>query len=340
MINEPSTIDSPHELLKLATGYQRSKTLFALVELNIPTLLARRSLPLIEIANQTKLHRVAADRLLNAGVALGLLELVDGEYRNTALTERYLVKDKQTFLGDLLTKYDQTSYPLWNDLTNKLREWQPGATDDQTPQDEDQGSESMKAQHNLALLVGQALGQAYDFSRHHTLLDLGGGTGAMSLGICASHPELHAIIYDLGPVAQAARDYVNASGMADRIEIREGNFKEDKLPEGFDVVLLANLLSVASEQTNRELLSRLYQQLPIGGACLLSGWILDDTRTSPLIPVLFCLEDINWQAPDVERSAATYIKWLEACGFTNIERQIYYPPTSLIVGKKNERESF
>jgi len=333
MENCPPT-RSPIELLDLATGYQRAKTLFALVEFAVPTLLAERALPLAEIARALQIHPVTADRFLNACVALGLLEKVDGAFRNTALAARFLVKGETSYLGDQFTNYDRSSYPLWTDLTSKLREWRPGATDDETPPVADQGTASMSAQHNLSLMTGQALGAAYDFSLHRLMLDLGGGTGGMSLGICERHHKLRSIVFDLPQIGEVAREFVSASALGDRIEVQAGNFKEDALPDGFDVALLANLLSVASEETNRELLRHLYERLPDGGAIILSGWILDDNRTGPLIPVLFCLEDINWQAPDVERSAATYEAWLTEAGFVEIERQMYYPPTSMIVGRK------
>lgn len=326
----------PVELLDLATGYQRAKILFALVEFAVPTLLAGRSLPLSQMAHSLGLHKIAADRFLNACVALGLLEREGQAYRNTALSECFLVQGTPTYLGDQLLKYDRASYPNWADLTKRLREWQPGATDD-APPPADQGQASIIAQHNLSLLVGHGLGEIYDFSSHRRMLDLGGGTGAMSLGICRTHKRLHAIIFDLPAIAEVAREFVRRSDMADRIEVRAGDFKQDELPAGFDVVLLANLLSTASEETNRGLLQKLYELLPDGGAVILSGWILDDNRTSPLIPVLFCLEDINWQAPDVERSASTYKSWLAEAGFVELERRMYCPPTSMIAGRKRTR---
>ena len=324
----------PIELLELAAGYQKSKTLFALIEFALPTQLAQKSLPLAEIARLLRVHPIAADRFLNACVALNLLERIEGSFRNTALSERFLVKGKPTYLGDQFTKYDQTSYPLWSNLTRKLREWQPGETNDEVPQKADQGEASMSAQHNLSLLVGHALGESYDFSLHRRMLDLGGGTGAMSLGICGLHDELRSTVFDLPNIIGVARDFISQSGFTDRIETQIGNFKEDELPHNFDVALLANLLSVASEETNRHLLRRIYERLPDGGACIISGWILDDNRTGPLIPVLFCLEDINWQAPDVERSAATYEAWLVEAGFVETERKMYCPPTSMIVGRR------
>jgi hypothetical protein len=324
----------PIELLELATGFQRAKALFAAVDLALPTLLARRSLPRDEIASALEVHPLAADRFLNACVAIGLVEIVDGEYRNTAVAETFLVRGKPSYLGDLFARYDRTSYFVWTDLGARLRHWEPGATDESLPVDADQGESSLLAQHNLARMVGHALAEAYDFGKHRVLLDLGGGSGAMSMSACELHPELRATVFDLPAVAPAAERLVAEAGLAGRVRVEPGNFKEDPLPEGFDVALLANLLSVSSEETNRELLARIHAALPAGGAVILSGWVLDDARTGPLIPVLFCLEDIIWQAPDVERSAATYATWLEGAGFTSVECVPFCPPWSMISGRK------
>jgi predicted O-methyltransferase YrrM len=322
------------ELMELATGYQRSKTLFVIVELHLPTLLADAPLAVEELARQTKLHALACDRLINAGVALKLFTRDGDTISNTEMSATYLVEGKPGYLGEQFALYDSTSYPSWNELTKRLRQWRPGETDDETPQDEDQGADSMRAQHNLATLVGGALAHAFEFSEFHQMLDLGGGSGAMSVSICDAHENLKATVFDLPEVVAVAREFIANARLDDRIKTRDGNFKEDDLPGGFDIALLANLLSVSSAETNRKLFKRIYDQLPQGGAILLSGWILDDTRTSPLIPVLFCLEDINWQVPDVERAAATYQEWLRDAGFTNIERRMFHSPWSVIVGRK------
>ncbi|MGH6611542.1 MAG: methyltransferase family protein, partial [Burkholderiaceae bacterium] len=184
-------------MLDLATGYQRSKTLFALVEFGVPTMLAGGALSLEEIARRLQIHRIAADRFLNAGVALGLLERADERFRNTPLSDQFLVKGKPGYLGDGLLKHDRASYPQWMELARRLREWQPGTNDDKISQEEDQGEQWVAAQHNLALLVGHALADAYDFSRHQRMLDLGGGTGAMSISICTRHKDLRSIVFDL-----------------------------------------------------------------------------------------------------------------------------------------------
>ena len=318
-------------LLELASGYQCAKTLFALVESDLPTLLAQEPLSVEQIARQLRIHPVAADRFLNACVALGLLERCGDRFRNAPVTDRFLVRGKASYLGDYFMKHDRQSFPRWAELMNNLRAWRPGTNATSLPADEEA---SARAQHNMALIVGEALGRAFDFSAHRRLLDLGGGTGAMSISLCRAYDRLRAMVFDLPPVIALARRMIRQAGLTKRIETRAGDFKNEELPEGFDVILLANLLSTASEKTNRRLFRRLYASLPANGCLIISGWILDDTRTSPLLSVLFCLEDICWRAPDVERAATTYRAWLSDAGFTQITHQTYCPPTSMIVARK------
>lgn len=156
----------------------------------------------------------------------------------------------------------------------------------------------------------------------------------MTLAICEAFPGLRATMMDLPALAALTREYVQAAGLESRIDIVDGNFKEDALPAGCDCVILANLLSVSSEETNRVLLGRLFDALPAGGAIVISGWILDEARTSPLIPVLFCLEDIIWKAPDVERTVSTYSRWLSDAGFSDFETLKFAPPWSALIGRK------
>lgn len=324
----------PPELLDLATGYQRSQTLFALVALGVPTILSLRPLALGPLAEAMGVDRLAADRFLNACVALGLLTRDGDLFANTPVSERFLAQGSPAYIGDQFSRYAATSYPLWSDLAGRLRAWVPGATDADDPDDDDQGAASMRAQHTFSLLVGRALGRAFDFTSHRVLLDLGGGSGAMAIGACEENPALRAVVLDLPQIAPVADEMISRARLTDRVRVVSGDFKRDPLPEGFDVALLANLLSVSSEATNRELLARIHDALPAGGAVILSGWVLDDGRTSPVVPVLFCLEDINRRAPDVERTGATYAEWLHDAGFVDVTRGTYCPPTSMVVGYK------
>lgn len=333
-MKENSKIESPNELLELAIGYQKSQVLFSFVELEIPKILHEKESSAKELAEKLSIDALAMERFLNACTVVGLLERENSIYKNTPLAEYFLVKGGEFYLGGQIERYKNRSYPLWANLTEKLKTWKYGESNSETPEDDDQGADSMAEQHNLALLHGRTLAEAFDFSSYKRVLDLGGGTGAMSIGLCESCENLKATVFDLPENVDKASEFISKSNLQTRIETVGGDLTKDDLPENFDVALLANLVSVFDEETNKKLLSNIYKKLPDGGACLISGWILDEDRLAPEISVLFCLEDISWNSPDVERSFNVYKSWLEAAGFTRIEYKTYLEPTRLICAFK------
>ncbi len=327
-------IKSPAELLELAIGYQKSQVLFALVEFEIPKILHEKNLAADDLAEKLKIHPLAMERFLNAAVAVGLLEREKGNYRNSALTDYFLVKGSEFFLGGQIKRYKNRSYPLWAELPEKLKTWKYGESNSETPETEDQGAESMAEQHNLALLHGRALGKNFDFSKYKNLLDLGGGTGAMSIGLCETYPKLKATVFDLSENIEKADEFISKSKLQSKVKTIGGDIVKDKLPKDFDVVLLANLLSVFDAETNKKLFSRIYKMLRKDGVCIVSGWVLDKNRLSPEISILFCLEDICWNSSDVERSFDVYESWLKKAGFKKIEFKTYLEPTRMICAYK------
>lgn len=321
-------------LLDLATGYQKAKVLFTFAELGVADILREKPLSAKETARIMKMNPLAAERFLNACVSIGLLEKSENNYRNSVLSEQFLRGDADFYLGGQIKRYSERSYPMWADLTEHLKSWEYGAAEKSAPESDDQGAEAMAEQHNLSLLHGHALAKTFDFAKYEKVLDLGGGTGAMSIGLCRNYENLRAVVFDLPENVETAQKFVEKSHLMRRIETVGGDFQKDGLPDGFDVALLANFMSVAEENDNKKLLADVFEKLPSGGACVLSGLIMDDSRLAPPTAVLFCLEDICWNAPDVERSESVYTEWLHETGFQNIECRTYLDPTKMLYGFK------
>ena len=333
-MNEKTKVESPNEFLELAIGYQKSQVLFSFVEMEIPKILNEKNLNAKDLAEKLDIDLIAMERFLNASVILGLLKKEKDIYRNSPLAEYFLVKGNEFYLGGQINRYRNRSYPMWANLTEKLKAWKYGETSTETPEEEDQGADSMAEQHNLALLHGYALAKAFNFSSYKRVLDLGGGTGAMSIGLCENYKNLHARVFDLPENVEKAAEFISKNNVQNRIETVGGDITKDELPGDFDVALLANLVSVFDVKTNKKLLSDIYKKLPDKGVCIVSGWILDESRLSPEVSVLFCLEDICWNSPDVERNFDVYRSWLEEAGFGKIEYKTYLEPTRMICAYK------
>ena len=334
--NLPNTteIKTPDELLSLMAAYQKSRVLFTFVELAVADLLEKEKLSARQIAEIVKMHPLAAERFLNACVSVGLLKKEEKLYVNAAVTESFLVREKEFYLGGQIERHRKRSSAAWNDLTEKLKVWSYGDDEKAVPETDDQGAEAMKEQHNLALVHGYALAKAFDFSACKKLLDLGGGSAATSIALCRSFPRLKTVVFDLPENIKIADEFIEKENLTDRITTIGGDFKKDELPDAFDAVLLANFMAVADAGDNVKLLKQLYEKLPENGVCILSGWIMDDSHLAPQLSVLFCLEDICWNAPDVERSEKTYTEWLTEAGFADIKCETYLEPTKILYGVK------
>lgn len=323
------------KILNLITAYQKSQVLFTFHELKIAQILENgKRKTTRQIARLLDIDVVGTEKFLNAAVTLGLLEKEKNKFSNSELTENFLVQNRRFFLGGQIERYQMRSSRVWSKLTKRLQDRQSNGDQKSEPEADDQGAQALEEQFRLALLHGTELGRHFDFSTYRKLLDLGGGTGAMAIGICHRNPKLEAVVFDLPENMSVAEKYIKRENLENRISFVGGDFKEDALPEDFDAVLLANFMAVADAKENRQLLKKLYKNLPVGGAIIISGWMLDDSQLAPLISVLFCLEDICWNAPDVERSEKVYTRWLEKAGFVNISSTMYLDPTKMLIGYK------
>jgi SAM-dependent methyltransferase len=69
------------------------------------------------------------------------------------------------------------------------------------------------------------------------LLDLGGGSGVISIAMLRRHPALAAVVVDLPSVCEAGRKIADEQGLSDRIEYHPADFLRDDLPGGFGMVI-------------------------------------------------------------------------------------------------------
>ena len=76
-----------------------------------------------------------------------------------------------------------------------------------------------RAMTDLSRRFTRALLDAYDFSRFGTVVDVGGGQGALLAAILAAHPVLRGVLFDLPHVVAAAGGVLAAAGVADRCAI-------------------------------------------------------------------------------------------------------------------------
>ena len=106
-------------------------------------------------------------------------------------------------------------------------------------------------------LLSQDILDAYDFSRHRRVLDIGGGDGTFLTALAERHPGLSLSLFDLPPVAARARERFADEPLSASPRCFGGNFLTDRLPEGHDCVTLVRVLFDHADETVTRLLANL-----------------------------------------------------------------------------------
>ena len=343
-IDQPTAapeLPSAIPLMALSTGFWAFKTLAAAHDLDLFSRLADGAgTTADELAQALGLHPRPAEMLLTGCAALGLLEKKQGRYRNTALSDTYLVRGKPYYFGGFVQMADKRLYAGWGKLGEALRTNRPTTWDPAVQASMFDGEDPMmlahfwEAMHSLSTMTARKLGEAVDLSHFRRLLDIGGGSGAYDIEICKQYGNLRATVFDLPFVATIAAKKVAEAHLADRIATVGGNFFE-QLPGDHDVHLLSMIMHDWDEAKNRALLRRSFEALPDGGAVVISELLVDDEKTGPAPAALMSLNMLI-ETEGRNYTPAEYSAWLEDAGFRQIETVWFDAPAAngAVIGRK------
>ncbi len=124
----------------------------------------------------------------------------------------------------------------------------------------------------LAKLITEML----DMTGVHRLMDLGGGSGVVSMALLRKYPALTATVVDIENVCIAGREIAVEEGLSERISYHPAEFDRDEFPAGFDMVLQCDvgLFELA-------LFQKVYASLKPGGRLVFVELISPSERSAP-----------------------------------------------------------
>ncbi|MFF4053332.1 methyltransferase [Streptomyces chartreusis] len=151
---------------------------------------------------------------------------------------------------------------------------------------------------------------AYDFSSFGTVVDVGGGEGALIAGVLAGTPGLRGIVFDQPHVVSDA--LLRTAGLADRAEAVGGDFF-DSVPEGGDVYVLKWVLHDWNDEKCIEILTSVRAAMPPGGTLLVVESVIEpgnDPAPSKILDMVMLV--LNGGQ---ERTREQFEMLLESAGF-------------------------
>lgn len=99
--------------------------------------------------------------------------------------------------------------------------------------------------------LANSVAEALDFSGAQRLMDLGGGSGVISMALVRKYPGLTATVVDIENVCVAGREIAAHEGLSDRIQYHPTEFSRDEFPSGFDVVMQCDVLVFGNDHFHK-----------------------------------------------------------------------------------------
>jgi hypothetical protein len=175
----------------------------------------------------------------------------------------------------------------------------------------------LRGLHGSALSGGRIL--ARELRLTGSLLDVGGGSGGLAIGACEAVQDLVATVAELPRIAPTTIGFLKDAGVEDRIDVVPINMLTTEIDGSYDVAILRNLLQTMSTDDAGRMVANVGKGVSRGGQIHSLGWMLEDSRLSPVEALNFDIVFLNVYDDGAAHTVGEHRRWLEAAGFSRIE---------------------
>ncbi len=333
---KPAMQVSPQRILELVWDFAHPLMVEAAVRNRVFDVLDRGPKTVDQIVKATGASNRGLRILLNALVALQLLEAKDGKYWNAPDVAAYLVEAKPSFVGGLFKHISRQIIPNWLELTEIVRTGRPTTSVNQKAEGAKFFADFVEDIFNLsypvALIAGEEL--VAKATKPVSVLDIAAGSGVWGIGIASKSRHVKVTAVDWPDVIEVTRRVVGRHKLTSRFSFVAGDIMDAKLGENHHVATLGAILHSEGEQRSRELLKRVFEALAPGGTILIGEFLPDRDRRGPVTPLIFA---VNMLVNTDEGDTFTFdeIKaWLQDAGFRKVRKLDARGPGPLILADK------
>ena len=336
-----SSVETAEEVSNIAFGFMASKAMFAGLHLDVFTHLAAGPKT---CENLSEIVGVPANRiitLMNALNGVGLVELDGNLYANSLGAEAFLSRESKYDFGDYLRfQIDQQMYPflgqlnevldgsLSSDAVDSYQHWMSNP---------EQAALYSNAQHSGSLGPGRTIARMVDLTGAKSLLDVAGGTGAMTIRLLEANPDLTSTIIDFPNVSEIGWRFITEANMTNRVRYIPSNALNVEWSSEQDALLMSYFFSGVPGEEVPRLVQYAFDSLVPGGKFLVHDFMVNDDRTGPVLAALWQLQHMAF-TPDAHSVTAGWLKAeMKKVGFIDIQDiQVIQGLTQLVHARKPE----
>ncbi len=239
-------ITDRERVVEMITGAWKTRVIGEAVRLDLFDWLYGEPRTSSDLAGEVSANADGVMRLLRALAVLGLVtHAPDGRFSLAPLGD-CLRRDAGESLNGMAGHWSDRMWSSFAGIGESFRTGDASAPSGPAHFAEQQADPVQSDIFNRAmaegiLRVGRDLTKRYDFSDCATLMDVGGGYGALLVAPLEAHRHLRGTVFDLPVLAQASDAYLSKHGVGERVAYLGGSFFEG-VPAQADCLMLKFIL--------------------------------------------------------------------------------------------------
>jgi hypothetical protein len=322
------TGDARQQAQRLVSGFRGYQLLVAACKLKLPDLLAAGPMTVEQLAAATGTHPPSLRRMLRGLAAWDVLvEYAGGRFAATPLSDMF--RSDQPGLRNTAIMLSEEGYAVWGELAEVVKTGRPAyeRVFGKPRWEHLAENPEMAAQFNAAMVevsdrVGAAFVAAYDFGTARTVVDVGGGNGALLAAVLRAHPDMQGVLFDQAAGLAGARERMQTSDLHDRVTFVEGSFF-DSVPAGGDVYLLKSIVHDWDDERGAQILRACRKAMEATSRLVLVERDLPERIDDPAEALPIVMSDLQMMVVlgGRERTEREYGEVLASTGF-RLERKV------------------
>jgi SAM-dependent methyltransferase len=330
---------TPERIFNTLAGFQISHALKAAIQLDIFTKIGEGANQVSTLAKSIGASERGTRILCDYMTMHGFLTKENGRYGLTQESGLFLDKKSPAYFGSVANfMVSEAHAASFGALAEAVRKGGCAVTtgDNTKPKDEfwvefgrSMAPMAVPTAEFVAGLMGAADGKPCK------VLDIAAGHGMYGITVARRNPKAEIVALDWPAVLQVAQENAKKFGVSERHSVRPGSAFETDFGDGYDYVLLTNILHHFDEAGCETLLRRVNVALKPGGKAIIVEFVPNEDRVSPPMAAGFSLVMLaNTDAGDAY-TFSEYEKMTRNTGYARASlHQVPNMPQQVVVAEK------
>lgn len=322
-------------ILRLITGYWATGILGSAATHSVFTHIEKGATTVDQVATRAGISHRGAQALLDGLVSVGLVEVHDGKYHNTAEASAFLVEGRPECLSGFAT-LKLGHMTMLTDLPDVVRAGGPLTSPVVEVADNPHWEDLVQALAALSAPVARIAADRLGLAERQDLsiLDIGGGSGIYSAIWLGVNPTARSTQLDWAPINAIARRLLGERGVADRVRYLDGDFHTTEIGHStYDIAVYSNIAHQEGPEENVAILTKVREALKPGGTLVIADYVVEDDRSGAAFPLMFAAEMLLKSRHGNTWRRADYRDWLAKAGFDDVDFQPTPSPATLILAR-------